>query len=336
MKYSYDIVIIGSGITGLSLAYWLRQLSELKILVLDKSKNYAATSKSAGFLTSGSLDFFMQLKAKFGEDKAKRIWKISKDNFKQISLFINQNKLNVNYVKGGSFTLSDHKFETVPMSFIEGQKILGLNSYFDSEEASVSPDLLRKEMIELLKGKGVKFNFNHSDCDIDSVYKMFNCRYVFVATNTSELIEENFKIDRVRAQASAFHVKTDLPVANFYIPSKKIYFKNTTKSLVVGGLRLLDEETENTDVEGLNTTIQNGLENFVKENIDAYAVKLNSWSGIMGFSPTHLPICRMNDKYAFIGGHSGHGNGFAFILSKYMAEKFLMKKSDKSWEIDFF
>ena len=58
-----DVVIVGAGITGLSVAYWLKELkSELKIAIVESIDLAAgASGRNAGFVTAGSAAYLAGL-----------------------------------------------------------------------------------------------------------------------------------------------------------------------------------------------------------------------------------------------------------------------------------
>lgn len=77
-----DIAVIGAGIAGLSLAYWLKKRApQLKVAVLDKGRFAGeASGRNAGFVTCGSIVHFKKMRDQFGFEKALSIWRISELN----------------------------------------------------------------------------------------------------------------------------------------------------------------------------------------------------------------------------------------------------------------
>ncbi|MBC7370329.1 MAG: FAD-binding oxidoreductase, partial [Bdellovibrionaceae bacterium] len=54
-KKTYDFVIVGGGIAGLSTAYWLQKENpKLKIALIEKDRiGFGASGRNAGFVTCG-------------------------------------------------------------------------------------------------------------------------------------------------------------------------------------------------------------------------------------------------------------------------------------------
>lgn len=70
-KITTDTLIIGGGISGVSLAYFLEKYSNKNVCVVEKhSLGYGASSRNAGFISTGSLTLFDNMVAKYGQDKA--------------------------------------------------------------------------------------------------------------------------------------------------------------------------------------------------------------------------------------------------------------------------
>ena len=93
---TYDYLIIGAGIAGLSTAYWLEKKSpHAKIAVIDKySLGFGASGRNAGFVTCGSALHFNKLDQKFGQKKAQEIWQFSEANHQLLLTEIIQDKSN--------------------------------------------------------------------------------------------------------------------------------------------------------------------------------------------------------------------------------------------------
>jgi hypothetical protein len=55
-------------------------------------------------------------------------------------------------------------------------------------------------------------------------------------------------------------------IGNFYDPPHKVYFRQDplTGDLLVGGMRLLEEESENSDFDKTTPVIQNALAQFIR------------------------------------------------------------------------
>lgn len=344
VKISPSFVIIGGGITGCSLAYWLSKKNNKNILIIDSDLNYSASIKNAGFLTSGSANFCQKLI----KNNQSHIWNISQKNISEINSFIKEHKIekSIQYQNEGSFSLINqnqlNEFNLNELNnhgfILQAHTISKLNDYFsffNSNESSFNPDLFIYEFQKIL-AKNKNIHFHKMNClDLKKENESWIIKtdlgeivteQVLVATNSSKLISNKIDIKRVRAQIASFNLQCHpLSLSNYYLADKRIYFRQLNNQLFIGGLRPLDEITENTDIQGLNPLIQNELKNFVTNNIDKKATLINKWSGIMGITNDELPKYFSNNGLTFLGGYSGHGNGFSFYLSKLVIENLLNK-----------
>ena len=75
-----DVIIVGAGISGGSIAWWLKDAG-LDVVVLDKGDVCAgATGKNAGFITCGSVEHFNRQMERLGQEDALTLWRMSQDN----------------------------------------------------------------------------------------------------------------------------------------------------------------------------------------------------------------------------------------------------------------
>jgi gamma-glutamylputrescine oxidase len=115
-----DIVIVGTGLAGLSTKYWLHKLSPdpLRIVVLDKGTlGSGASGRNAGFITCGSTEHFSRMTSAYGENKAEEIWKFTEYNHELMVRELGESRLETlcDYRQRGSWTLAatKHEIETI-------------------------------------------------------------------------------------------------------------------------------------------------------------------------------------------------------------------------------
>jgi len=114
-KQTFDVVIVGAGITGLSTAYWLeKEDPSLKVAIVEKSRvAFGASGRNAGFVTCGSVEHFNRMINKHGMDQAVEIWKFSETNLKLIQEEIVQgDRHSIQFENDGAFSLAaqDNEF----------------------------------------------------------------------------------------------------------------------------------------------------------------------------------------------------------------------------------
>lgn len=91
---SCDYLIVGGGITGVSLAYFLNKLGAKKIVLIEKNMiGSGATGKSAGIITPKAELDLAELIEIMGVEKAKKYWKENHEVLKLIKKIIKKEKI---------------------------------------------------------------------------------------------------------------------------------------------------------------------------------------------------------------------------------------------------
>ncbi|KAI9016734.1 FAD dependent oxidoreductase [Hyaloraphidium curvatum] len=87
-----DVVIVGAGITGISVAYHLSRLTDLRIVVLDsRGVSEGATGRNGGLLWPFLDPEWKAFKEKYGLDEAKRAVELEHRNIEAILTFVREN-----------------------------------------------------------------------------------------------------------------------------------------------------------------------------------------------------------------------------------------------------
>lgn len=98
--------------------------------------------------------------------------------------------------------------------------------------------------------------------------------------------------------------------------------------LVIGGQRDRSFATEDTDVEGINDTVQDHVETLARDLVGGTVTVTHRWSGIWGTTPDLLPLAgRVPGRGAVwvAGGYSGHGNVLGFACGRLVADAILAR-----------
>jgi glycine/D-amino acid oxidase-like deaminating enzyme len=90
-----DVIIIGSGITGLSTAYHLALLGVNNIKILASNPSVSTTRASPGILTGGMWDNYTRLTHAFGTEFAKELWSFGDLAFDEVQKFCQQQNVEV-------------------------------------------------------------------------------------------------------------------------------------------------------------------------------------------------------------------------------------------------
>ncbi len=124
-----------------------------------------------------------------------------------------------------------------------------------------------------------------------------------------------------RAQMLAARFRPDAGVRllmSYYANHGYEYFRQTNDgTVVVGGWRKAHADEEVGYEDRTTAPVQEGLEGFAKRLLgDAFEITAR-WSGVMGFSPDHLPVVGAVEGFAsrrvwFCGGFTGHGMSMGY------------------------
>lgn len=349
-----DVAIVGAGLAGLSLAYWLKTYAPTTRITIVEAESVAhgASGRNAGFNTAGSTFYLAQLAQKYGAIEAAAYW-----DFKQESLRLMREHLfarfQVDQQFWGSTTLyRDEKQRIEHQGLLESMNVAGLSVVKDTgfkgvasglsfaQEGCLHPVKLLNALADHLKSLGVTFRTNEAVAWGESVGKgvrlmcarsVGQAQHVFLALNGyAGQFHPSLAawVAPKRAQMIALDVGQRKLVGNFYDPAHKVYFRQDaqTGAMLVGGMRLIDEAAENSDFDKATQSIQTALQSYLQDLLgESFSVQAR-WSGVMGFTPEERPYVRavpFLPHTTFVGGFSGHGMGLAFGTAHEAVERFL-------------
>jgi glycine/D-amino acid oxidase-like deaminating enzyme len=359
-KLLVDICIVGGGLSGLSTAYWLnKEDPNLKIAILEKGQlGSGATGRNAGFITCGSVEHFNRMVSKYGEQQALEIWRFAERNMQllQTEIFANGNTPQ-SFKQNGAFSLaaSDSEFtelqqvaklmqrNQIPVEVLLESTIrdrLGATGFCGGikylKDGEVDP-------IELLKILSKQVNAALvENCEVAYVEPLVGgLRKVFArglevettlviyCTNGYSAALDPYFADKIyptRGQIMVFEpVKPFMEgpcYANFYLD----YFRQLQDgSLLIGGFRQLQADTERGFSEHTTETIQQALHDFVRNHLPRFnnCKVSHRWAGVMGFSVDGEPMVGAlptDNQVFFMGGFTGHGIGMAFHTAKVLVD----------------
>jgi glycine/D-amino acid oxidase-like deaminating enzyme len=121
----YDIVIIGSGLSGVACAYWLRKLYPVerfpRILLLEKNARpcSGASGRNGGFLWP-SYDYLDGYVEDFGYDNGCQWVEFQHENIRSIAQAVNENKIDceLNLTRGNvALARNNEELETINKSY---------------------------------------------------------------------------------------------------------------------------------------------------------------------------------------------------------------------------
>lgn len=359
-RRSYDAIIIGAGISGLSTAYWLnKEDPSLKIAIIEKSRlAFGASGRNAGFITCGSVEHFNRMINKHGLEQATAIWRFAQENLKLLkNEIIKDAGAEIQFEQNGAYSLAaqDNEFaelknvaetmtrldirteiftkqeiekNTGAVNFVGGIKYL--------DDASVNPVQLVERMAKKVKADLIESTEAMSiEQTADGLRVLKTDRGDFEApmilmnlNGYSASLHPWFKdkIYPTRGQCLMMEAVPrfmDAPCyANFYLD----YFRQIpTGQLLIGGFRQVEKETEVGYSDHITEPIQKALHDFVVTHLPQFknAKVTHRWSGVMGFARDGEPMVGAipdDPQVFFAGGYTAHGIGLAFHTTKKLVD----------------
>lgn len=355
---TYDFVIVGGGIAGLSTAYWLQKENpQAKIAVLEKNRiGFGASGRNAGFVTSGSTAHFMKLNKQFGTAKAVEIWNFSEKNRELLKEHIIENAADlVDYRQTGSCTVAPNEEQWknyrdtaaimnanhIPVQEVDSaymESDYGVTGFLGGIEFKGDGFVHPVKLLERLRSKLMVDIYESTEVfDIENKNQtqhiktdrgVFETPKVLLTLNAYlPMVLRNFKnlITPNRGQILVTEPLQQFVKGPCYLTKFLCYFRQLPSGhLLIGGFRNLSLETENNLLDQTTEVIQEALIRFVRETFKygKEAKVAYQWSGIMGFTPDEqmmIGALPHNPGISLMAGCSGHGMGLSFHAAKVLA-----------------
>jgi gamma-glutamylputrescine oxidase len=333
-----DIVVIGGGITGVSLLYWLKK-RRLRAVLLERSHLASgASGRNAGFVLAGVADNYATAVQTYGRQRAREIWAFTLENHDAVASALKNE--DVGHNRCGSIVLAADDAERVQLE--QSAELLtddGFQAHFDGtalyspRDGEVNPTALVSALARVAPAGSI---FEH--VNVTGIAPANNRVYVHVEDETCEagvvILATNawtsalapaLKITPRRAQmlatAPVDHVVAEKPTYSHY--GYRYWRQLTSGVLLIGGWRDTSMETEETFDEKPTAAIQERIEKFARGELGADTPVTHRWAGTMGFTEDGLPVVGAVEgmpRVYVCGGYNGHGMGFAFLSAKKVAE----------------
>ncbi len=326
----YDLIVVGSGIVGLSTAISFKQKNKkASVLILERGiLPSGASTKNAGFACFGSVSELLDDLTKMPEET---VWKTVEMRWEGLELL--RKRLGDKYLgykglggfelfdKEKSFGLCSEKIDTLNKKI---KKTLGLkncysivapkNLYFkningiikNQYEGQIDTSLMMANLIAMAHELGIiilntiainNIKSLKNSVELLSDFGVFKATKVVVATNGFAKQLLNLPdVQPARAQVLITKPIKNLKIkGTFHYQQGYYYFRNIDDRILFGGGRNLDIKGETTSELELNSKIQKHLDKLLKEMIlpeTAFEVD-HRWSGIMGVGSEKKPIIKL-------------------------------------------
>ncbi len=356
-----DVVIAGSGFTGLWSAYFLKQQQpDLRVTIIERGFiPHGASTRNAGFACYGSPTELLHDIRQMGEDKMLSLVDMRYKGIRTIqSVFGNEQ---IDYENNGGYELLNE------MDSGFGNQLQQLNQLLRPIFNSDSTFSYADNKIETFGFKGVKhLLYTPVEGQLHSgklclllmrkvqamgvtIIPSATIQHYEKNANTVEVVTEKFTISASRllitTNAFAKHLVPELHIVpargqvlvTDEIPSLKIkgtfhydegfyYFRNLGKRLLFGGARNTAIEEETTELMDTSDFIQQQLESFMASRLlpgISFSIT-DRWSGIMGMGVEKMPIVRQLSEHVYCAVKmSGMGVALAPVAGERISKMLL-------------
>jgi gamma-glutamylputrescine oxidase len=332
-----DVLVVGGGITGVSLLHHLRQRDMKGVLVERAHIAAGASGRNAGFLLAGVADSYAEAVLSFGRARAREIWGMTLVNHATMIEAVAGQP--VGHQRLGSAILASGPEEAA--SLAESAQLLnedGFEASWDGRtlvnplDGEVDPAAVVGALARQAPPGAIREGVNVTAIEArpDEVVVRANgaeCHAgcVILATNayTPQLLPQ-IEIQPRRAQmlASAPDAARLCDVPTYSHFGYRYWRQLPTGEVLIGGWRDTAYEAEVGYDERPTDAIQAHLDAQLKR-MGGEARVTHRWAGTMGFTESGLPLVGPVDGMPNVylcAGFNGHGMGFAFISAKTLVD----------------
>ncbi len=328
-----DVMVVGGGITGVSLMHHLRARGFDAVLVERDHLAAGASGRNAGFLLAGVAESYAAALRTYGRSQAREVWAVTVENHdRQIEA---AGGADVGHARSGSAILAAGPDEARELE--ESAQLLredGFEASWDGRvllnpgDGEVYPTRLVAALARQAAPGSIREGVNVMAVESGAVHADgATCRagVVILATNayTPQLLPQ-VEIQPNRAQMLATEPeRSRLAEHPTYSHHGYRYWRQLPSGeVLIGGWRDTTPGTEVTYDAEPTTTIQAHLDEFVL-GLGARGRVTHRWAGTMGFTKDGLPLVGpvegMKGVY-LCAGFNGHGMGFAFMSAGRLVE----------------
>lgn len=352
-----EAAVVGGGISGVSAALHLQDAGVPCVLIERHELGSGASGRNAGFLMRGAADNYFLASRQHGRETARLLWRWTEENIAMLrargiervpsfarrpSALLAIEPTELDELRRSAEMLREDGFEAGWIDRHDDAawrtgKALG--ALLNPCDACVNPvDALRhlaasltcrvlehQEFAELRRG-GAHIELRLTDCIV-------RCRKVIFCLNAyAALVWPEFRalIEPNRGQMLALSApESVLPLSYCYYANRgSEYFRRADgNTVVLGGRRTADTQAERTWDDRTTGLIQRELERFGEHLFGFLPPVVARWSGVMGFTPDHLPLIGPLPDHAgavwFCGGYTGHGASLAHRCTKAAVDAML-------------
>lgn len=330
-----DVCIVGAGIAGLSLALALARDGAAVTVVEAARLGAGASGRNAGFVLAGVAENFVAARRRYGAVRAERLWRFTVTNRVLLRALIERHAIPCEPRWEGSLQIAGSEEEWAEIRESVGA-LAGLGvagTLVEAERAALFAGDGELHPVRLLHGlaaaaarhgarihEGTRAAAVTRDAVRTAAGSVSAGAVVVCAGAWTEPLAAGSRVVPIRGQMLATApVERRIFERPVYADRGYRYWRQAADGrVVVGGWRFLAFDEETGDADATTATIQDALDDFLRERGIAAPVT-HRWAGTMEFSHDGLPyLGRRRDGIWVCGGFTGHGNGFAYASAELL------------------
>ncbi len=110
-----DVAVIGGGLVGTSVSYWLAKAGIGTVLLERARLAYGATGRNGGFVTSGPAESYLRAIARLGHETARAVMTLTVDNRQLLRRVLVEEEIDCDYREPGSLSLALNETQLAEM-----------------------------------------------------------------------------------------------------------------------------------------------------------------------------------------------------------------------------
>ena len=327
-RITADIVIVGGGISGISTAISLTETPYSVAILEGNSLASGASGRNAGFLISGTVEYYHRAIEFIGHDSAKRFWELSEENHTILAGWIAEFGIRCDYQQRGSLVLAEtpNEFEEITNAaqalhrdgfyaeIVPREQLpewglpehLFYGGYFSPVDGATDPVALIRGLAKSVENHDIQIFENtpvtdfsetrHGTVEMVTPEGAVESQILILAMNayTPQLRDVlEGKVLPVRGQMLATEPVDRLVDVPCYGNFGYDYFRQLPDGrLIVGGSRDVKPDTELGYSEETTEAVQTALTNYLHSLMTGSTTPevTHRWAGVMGFARDGLPI----------------------------------------------
>ncbi|MCH8558370.1 MAG: FAD-binding oxidoreductase [Balneolia bacterium] len=350
MSHPRDLIIVGSGITGLSTAlYYKKQNPEKSVMVLDRGFwPTGATGRNAGFACFGSAGELLDDLKHEDEAGVKDRLRLRLEGLELLKSELGENE--IGFEMTGGYEIFDSKedphflesAENLPRfskwveditgvaNSYEVRDINGFVSIFNGLEGYIHSGKMLRRLTQKVMDAGVEIRWNSPVENVEANRVVLSdglellAGAVMTAVNgySSHLLGETL-VKPARGYVMVSNPLKKMPwKGTCHYNMGYVYFRDLGDRLLIGGARDVDKAGEESTENEINPKIKQWLIDFVNDKlgIDPDWRIEQEWTGVMGFGATKTPeMKRLSNGVYTAAGLGGMGVAIGMKVGERMA-----------------